>query len=77
MTEPNIVINGVQLTVAQSMTVRVAIESFAMDLQRNGLGNDETGKAIAKGYLDRIWEIRETMGLEKTYHPHRKNTNEG
>jgi hypothetical protein len=38
--------------------VRVAVENLAMDLRNDGLGEDETGKAIAQGYLGRIGEIR-------------------
>lgn len=40
------------------MTVRGAIESFAQQLHAEGLGDDETGKAICDGYLARIREIR-------------------
>jgi hypothetical protein len=58
MSEPTITINGVTLTTAQTMTVRVAIESFAMDLQSGVLGKDAHGKAMTKGYLARIAEIR-------------------
>ena len=31
--EPNITINGVKLTQGQAMTMRVALESFAMNMQ--------------------------------------------
>ena len=58
--EPDITISGVALNFAQSMTMRVAIESFAMSLAA-GLGDDETGKAIGAGYKARIGEIRELM----------------
>lgn len=61
MSEPTIIINGQQLTDAQAMTVRVAIEHFAVDLAERGLGNDERAKAISKGYLDRIGEIRRAI----------------
>lgn len=57
MNEARITINGVELTIGQSMTLRVALQSFAMNLRKNGLGDDETGKAIAKGYLARLNEI--------------------
>jgi len=55
--EPEIIINGNKLSEGQAMTIRVAIESFAFRLE-DGLGNDETGKQIAKNYKDRINEIR-------------------
>lgn len=57
MTEASIVINGVELTDAQSMTVRVALGSFSIDLHENGLGNDDHGRAMREGYLSRINEI--------------------
>jgi len=56
--ESDITINGVPLTNAQAMTVRVAIENFASDLREDGLGKDEVGVAICQGYLARIDEIR-------------------
>lgn len=58
--EPVMTINGTTLTAAQAMTVRVAIEAFASDLTE-GLGEDETGKAITAGYKARINEIRELI----------------
>jgi hypothetical protein len=51
-------IEGVELTFSQSMTVRVALETFAMSLRSEGLGDDRTGRSIAKNYLARIDEIR-------------------
>lgn len=54
---PAITINGVRLTEAQAMTVHVAIQSFAMSLQEEGLGKDDTGKALTALYLTRIREI--------------------
>lgn len=57
ITEPTITINGHVLTSAQSMTVRNAIESLAMDL-RGGLGDDDHGRAMTSGYLACINEIR-------------------
>ena len=36
------------------MTIRVALQSFAMDLHQSGLGDDDTGKAICAGYLKQI-----------------------
>jgi len=59
--EPSIEVNGVALTTAQAMTVRVAIESFASDLQGGGLGDDEHGKAMTAAYRARIDEIREII----------------
>lgn len=55
--EPKITINGKVLNDAQAMVIRVAINSFKIDLQSNGLGDDEHGKIMTKLYLERIKEI--------------------
>jgi hypothetical protein len=60
--EPIITVNGTALTIAQAMTVRVALETFAMSLA-DGLGPDEASKAIAEGYLSAIRSIRQLMRL--------------
>lgn len=54
---PDITINGKKLTLGQAMTVHAALQSFAMDIQENGLGDDEHGKAMVKLYLDSIRSI--------------------
>jgi len=59
--EATIGINGTWLTYGQSMTVRVAIETFAMQVSQMGLGDDPTGKGIAANYLARVQEIRELL----------------
>lgn len=59
--EATIVMNGVELTSAESMTIRVALESFASDLVQNGLGDDKHGKFIAGAYLNAVAKIREKM----------------
>lgn len=59
--ESTITINGFSLNDAQSMTMRVAIESFASHLVNEGLGDDETGVGIRDGYLARIREIRKMI----------------
>jgi hypothetical protein len=56
--EPKIVIEDIPLAPAQAMTLRVAMESFAMSLREDGLGDDEHGKAMVRLYLERIDEIR-------------------
>ena len=62
MKEAEIIINGTPLTPAQSMTVRVALGAFAMDLQ-NGLGDDEHGQRMTAGYKARLAEIFKLMHL--------------
>lgn len=60
-TEAEIIINGRRLTHAESMTVRVALESFAGDVARKGLGEDHLGQALTAGYLARIQSIRTAL----------------
>ena len=62
MEEPNIIINGRVLSQSASMTIRVAIEHFAIFLsQKDCLGNDETGRGIREGYIKQIGNIRQTI----------------
>ena len=56
--EPNITINGVKLTQGQAMTMRVALESYALEMQTTGLGEHEHGRRMSQAYLARIREIR-------------------
>lgn len=56
--EPIETLNGVALSIGQAMTLRVALESFAMSLQTEGLGDDESGRGLTKGYLDCIAQLR-------------------
>ena len=55
--EPVITINGHLLTTAQAMTVRVAVEAWAIDL-RVGLGDDEHGRKMTDTYHGCIRAIR-------------------
>lgn len=60
--EPDIVINGTRLTSAQAMTIRVALESFAMDMSRShALGTDKHGIYMREAYLQRVAEIRKAL----------------
>ncbi len=65
MSESLITINGVLLSEGQSLSVRVAIESFIIQLKIDGLGNDDRGNQITKSYLERLGEIQELIH-EKT-----------
>lgn len=56
--EPRITINGVEMSPGAAMTIRVALESFALDLTETGLGDDKHGRGMTKAYLERIGEIR-------------------
>lgn len=53
--------NGFELTPSQSMTLRIALESFIQYLIEEGLGDDEMGLELKKAYLDRCAEIRGYM----------------
>jgi hypothetical protein len=59
--ELKITVNGVELSHGQSMTLRCALTSFVSEMATEGLGNDETGKAIARGYTDRGNEVLKIM----------------
>ena len=59
--EPKIIINDQPLNNAQAMTMRVAVENFAMDL----FDRREDENEIDKLYLERISEIREMMYTQK------------
>lgn len=55
--EPTITINGEQLSDGMAMTIRVAVESFDMDLLE-GLGDDDHGRTMTQLYRDNINRIR-------------------
>ena len=60
--EADIVINGVKLTFAQSMTLRVAMSSFRSEMsEEDALGNDGHGKFMAEAYAKRSDEIIELI----------------
>lgn len=61
MEEPDIIINGHILNPGQAMTIRVALQSFLMELHDRGLGDDDTGKQITKGYQTCGAEINRMM----------------
>lgn len=59
--EALIIVNGHKLTIGQSMTMRVALENFSIDLQFKGLGKDEHGQKMTDAYKARIREIRKIL----------------
>ena len=61
MDEPTITINGTTLTTGQAMTMRVALESFAIDLRDHGLGDDDHGVRMVRGYLAAVEVIHELI----------------
>lgn len=59
--EAQIIINGKQLTIGESMTVRMALNSFRMTLEEDGFGDDENGKKMAGLYTSNIRTILDTI----------------
>ena len=65
--EPKIVINDHRISDGAAMTLRVALEHFAIFLSNpNCLGNDTHGYAMREGYTQRIYEIRRVIYNDKT-----------
>ncbi len=60
-TEPDIFINGKKLTEAEAMTVRVALQQFAMDLQsdeyQEAIKDHQISQDIANGYINCVISI--------------------
>ena len=50
--EADITVNGHKLKVAESLTLRVAVNTFLMDMKYEGLGNDAHGKKMTKLYKE-------------------------
>jgi hypothetical protein len=62
MKEPKITVNGVTLTPAQAMAVRVAVTHFIHAMQeKDALGTDQIGRDIANGYAERGSEVLAVM----------------
>ena len=66
--EAEIIINGQKCTFAESMTVRVALGAFLMDLHTDGLGDDSHGIAICHGYKAAIASVHRKMKLHRQTH---------
>ena len=57
--EATIIIGRKLLTPGQSMTIRVALNNFSIDLHHDGLGDDENGKRMASNYyIERIDDVQ-------------------
>jgi len=57
-TEPTIVVNGVHLTDAQAMAVRVAITSYHAEMSdETACGDDDQGRLMTRAYHDRLSEV--------------------
>ena len=60
MTEPDITIEGVRLSFAQAMALRVAASDFHMQMN-DPETVDGLGDCLAEGYRDRLTEILKLM----------------
>lgn len=59
MVEAEIIINGIKLSFAESLTIRVALESYAQDIHHlKLLDEDKDEKGIFHSYLRCIDNIR-------------------
>ena len=62
MKEATVIVDGVELTQAQVMTMRVALSSFATDMTRPGvLGEDKHGEKMRALYLTHSREIEKML----------------
>ena len=62
MNEPQIYLNGFEVTDAQSMAVRVAITSFHQEMgDADALGDDSHGRQMVKAYRERLGEVLKLM----------------
>jgi hypothetical protein len=60
--EADIVINGINLSEGQAMTLRVACHDFYSRMSTDGLGEDDMGKVMADAYLRQAASILRIMG---------------
>jgi len=49
--EAKILVEGVELTDAQSMAVRVALTAFIQEMRSDGPGDDQVGKTLSAGHI--------------------------
>jgi hypothetical protein len=61
VTEAKVSIDGKELTGAQTMAIRIALDHFTSVLREKGLGLDEHGRAMTAAYLERLEEVRNMM----------------
>lgn len=67
MNESDITINGVQLTNAQAMALRVACTAYHQEMASNpdALGDDEHGRRMVAAYRDRLGEVLRLLVAEE------------
>lgn len=58
-------INGGTISTGEAMTIRVAVAAFQDELIRDGLGEDEHGKAMRDAYLACCRSILKQMSMAR------------
>jgi hypothetical protein len=61
--EPEMSINGHPLKSTEVNTIRVALNIFYLELQNNGLGDDDHGKFMTTAYCENISSILGRMSI--------------
>lgn len=59
--EPSIIINGVQLTSEQAMTVRIAVAVFTSQLHYDSMAKTEEQKFQEEEYKRNLYELRKLI----------------
>jgi hypothetical protein len=63
--EPEVVINGVELSEGEALTLRVALETFALQLSDEEFCT-ELGEQLSKNYRARLQDIRAKIFARRT-----------
>ena len=64
--EPVIIIDGIRLTTAEAMTVRVAVGDYQRQMSEPGaLGEDDHGEAMRKAYLNHTQRLSGLMACNR------------
>ena len=58
---PCISINGAECSKGAVSAIRVAVEAFSTNLIEDGLGDDDRGRELSRGYLARLSEVRDAL----------------
>ena len=69
--EADVKINGLSLAFGEIMSVRVAISQFLIQLQADGLGDDEMGKSLCNGYQRACKSVLSKMAHKGDHTPDR------
>lgn len=60
--EAKVTINGLELTIGQVMSMRVAVGTMIMEMSEpDALGSDEIGKQLANSYIRNLREVEKML----------------